>query len=397
MSDWSGGTRIGDSSRAFNLRWARRTLCTSGVVIVVSDGWDRGDPATVRDEMARLQRSCHRLVWLNPLAGHPEYRPLAAGMAAAYPFIDDFLPMRDLSSLERLGDVLAGLPGDREGRPERRGRPRVHQPAPGRIAGRAPVSIRPGGMRAPTRSGGTRGRPSCRGRSHDGRSRDAAAGERRAGPPRVGGEAGVRTLMPTVRAWQRDGVATGRAVVVRTFGSAPRPEGASFLAAADGRIAGSVSGGAWRARSPRSARSRRDGVSRVVRYGIPDERAWDVGLACGGTVDVLVEPFVRPEVAAAAESDAAQAIAIPLPIDAPPPDFGSHATGAGAPPAAALVIGADGMVAAGTLGDAEADATLAAAAGRRLAGVARGWSSCALGPRRDRSSSRSSRHARDSS
>jgi uncharacterized protein with von Willebrand factor type A (vWA) domain len=146
VSDWSGGTRIGDSFREFNLRWARRTLPTSGVVIVVSDGWDRGDPAVVRAETARLQRGCHRLVWLNPLAGHPEYRPLAAGMAAAYPAIDDFLPMNDLASLERLGEVLAGLPGDRAGRPERRGRPRVHMPDSRRAPRRVATSIRPVGV-----------------------------------------------------------------------------------------------------------------------------------------------------------------------------------------------------------------------------------------------------------
>jgi uncharacterized protein with von Willebrand factor type A (vWA) domain len=150
VSDWSGGTRIGDSFRAFNLRWARRTLRTSGVVIVVSDGWDRGDPAIVREEMARLQRSCHRLVWLNPLAGNPEYRPLAAGMAAAYPWIDDFLPMHDMASLDGLGEVLAGLPGDRAGRPERRGHPRVHLPATRRTAGRVLASVRPVGLGAPT-------------------------------------------------------------------------------------------------------------------------------------------------------------------------------------------------------------------------------------------------------
>ena len=69
VTDWSGGTRIGDSLRTFNLRWARRVLRSSGVVIVVSDGWDRGDPALVGVETARLQRNCHRLIWLNPLAG----------------------------------------------------------------------------------------------------------------------------------------------------------------------------------------------------------------------------------------------------------------------------------------------------------------------------------------
>ncbi len=108
VTDWAGGTRIGESFRQFNHQWARRTLRTSGVVIVVSDGWDRGDPALVAAETARLRRNCHRLVWLNPLASAPGYQPLAAGMKAAYPFIDDFLPAGTLASLERLGAVLAG-------------------------------------------------------------------------------------------------------------------------------------------------------------------------------------------------------------------------------------------------------------------------------------------------
>ena len=109
VNDWAGGTRIGESFREFNLKWARRTLRSSGVVIVVSDGWDRGDPAVVAAETARLRRNCHRLVWLNPLAGTPGYQPLAAGMRAAYPYIDDFLPAGTIASLERLGEVLAGV------------------------------------------------------------------------------------------------------------------------------------------------------------------------------------------------------------------------------------------------------------------------------------------------
>jgi len=108
VTDWAGGTRIGESFRDFNRRWSRRTLRSSGVAIVISDGWDRGDPALVATETARLRRSCHRLVWLNPLAGTAGYQPLAAGMRAALPFIDDFLPAGTVASLERLGEVLAG-------------------------------------------------------------------------------------------------------------------------------------------------------------------------------------------------------------------------------------------------------------------------------------------------
>ena len=108
VTDWAGGTRIGESFREFNHKWARRTLRSSGVVIIVSDGWDRGDPGLVAAETARLRRNCHRLVWLNPLASAPGYQPLAAGMKAAYPYIDDFLPAGTLASLERLGTILAG-------------------------------------------------------------------------------------------------------------------------------------------------------------------------------------------------------------------------------------------------------------------------------------------------
>ncbi len=109
VNDWAGGTRIGESFRDFNLHWARRSLRSSGVVIVVSDGWDRGDPALVASETARLRRNCHRLVWLNPLAGTPGYEPLAGGMRAAMPYVDDFVPAGTVASLERLGEILAGV------------------------------------------------------------------------------------------------------------------------------------------------------------------------------------------------------------------------------------------------------------------------------------------------
>jgi len=109
VNDWAGGTRIGESFRDFNLHWARRTLRTSGVVIVVSDGWDRGDPALVASETARLRRNCHRLVWLNPLIGTAEYAPLTRGLQAALPFVDDFLPARTLMNLADLATHLNSL------------------------------------------------------------------------------------------------------------------------------------------------------------------------------------------------------------------------------------------------------------------------------------------------
>jgi uncharacterized protein with von Willebrand factor type A (vWA) domain len=122
VGDWSGGTRIGATFREFNQRWARRVLRTSGMVIVVSDGWDRGDPAILRAESARLGRNCHRLIWLNPLAAGVGYQPLAQGMAAAYPSIDVFLPADDLASLEQLGRLLASGAGNAPRRPPARAR-----------------------------------------------------------------------------------------------------------------------------------------------------------------------------------------------------------------------------------------------------------------------------------
>jgi uncharacterized protein with von Willebrand factor type A (vWA) domain len=90
------------------------------VVLLISDGWDRGDPALLGAEVARLQRSSHRLVWLNPLLGAPEYAPLARGMAAALPHVDDFLPVQSLASLDHLAARLAALPPRRL--PRRQGR-----------------------------------------------------------------------------------------------------------------------------------------------------------------------------------------------------------------------------------------------------------------------------------
>ena len=141
VTDWSGGTRIGASFREFNQHWARRVLRSSSVVVVVSDGWDRGDPALVAGETARLQRSCHRLIWLNPLASTPGYQPLAGGMSAAMPFVDDFVPAGTLASLERLGILLSDAPTRREA--ERRARGFGGEGA--RSAGRAPLleSVRP--------------------------------------------------------------------------------------------------------------------------------------------------------------------------------------------------------------------------------------------------------------
>jgi uncharacterized protein len=117
VHDFSGGTRIGQAIAEFNRRWARRVLGHGAVVIVVSDGWDRGDPALLSAELSRLRRSSHRLIWLNPLLGSEGYEPVTRGMAAALPYTDDFLAAHNVQALDELGALLAGL--DRR-RPARR-------------------------------------------------------------------------------------------------------------------------------------------------------------------------------------------------------------------------------------------------------------------------------------
>jgi hypothetical protein len=109
VSDWSGGTRIGEALRTFNVVWARRTLAHGAVVLMISDGWDRGDPELVRVEISRLRRTCRRLIWLNPLLGSPDYQPLTRCMRAALPFVDDFLPAHNIESLETLAVHLNSL------------------------------------------------------------------------------------------------------------------------------------------------------------------------------------------------------------------------------------------------------------------------------------------------
>jgi hypothetical protein len=104
--DWAGGTRIGDSLFHFNRSWARRVLGRGAIVIIISDGWDRGDVRLLAKEMRRLQRGAFRLIWLNPLLGSAGYRPQTIGMRAALPYVDDFLPANNLKSLVQLAELL---------------------------------------------------------------------------------------------------------------------------------------------------------------------------------------------------------------------------------------------------------------------------------------------------
>ncbi|MFI5255556.1 MAG: XdhC family protein, partial [Candidatus Limnocylindrales bacterium] len=179
----------------------------------------------------------------------------------------------------------------------------------------------------------------------------------------------MRELLPDLETWRASGVDVadvGRAVVVRTFGSAPRPEGATLLVSPDGRLAGSISGGCVEGAAFQEVQqARAAGMARVIRYGISDEQAWDVGLACGGTIDVLMEPRLPEAVRAAAAGREGRAMVTPLPAGSPGPEFGPHPPGQWEPLDAPLEVSEDGRL-TGTLGDQALDGQLIAAARKVL-------------------------------
>ncbi len=113
VKDWAGGTRLGEGIRRFNDEWGIRGMARGSIVVILSDGWDRGDPALLASEMERLHRVTRELIWVNPLKATPGYAPLAAGMAAALPHVDRFVEGHSYSSLEQLAIILAGVGSDR--------------------------------------------------------------------------------------------------------------------------------------------------------------------------------------------------------------------------------------------------------------------------------------------
>ncbi len=108
VQDWAGGTRLGEGLKQFNDEWGIRGMARGSVVVVLSDGWERGDADELGEQMARLHRVAHQVIWVNPLKASPGYEPLAAGMAAALPHIDLFVPGNSYRSLEELAGILAG-------------------------------------------------------------------------------------------------------------------------------------------------------------------------------------------------------------------------------------------------------------------------------------------------
>lgn len=108
VPDWSGGTRLGELVKDFLDRWGQRGMARGAVVVVLSDGWERGDVSLLGEQMARLHRLAHRVVWANPRAGRPGFEPVAAGMAAALPHVDEFVSGHSVAALQHLAAVVAG-------------------------------------------------------------------------------------------------------------------------------------------------------------------------------------------------------------------------------------------------------------------------------------------------
>jgi uncharacterized protein len=107
VHDWSGGTRLGECLRRFNDQWGVRGMARGAIVVILSDGWDRGEPEVLAEQMGRLHRVAHRVVWVNPLKVTPGYAPLARGMAAALPYVDDFVEGHSVVALEELAEVIS--------------------------------------------------------------------------------------------------------------------------------------------------------------------------------------------------------------------------------------------------------------------------------------------------
>ena len=112
VHDWSGGTRIGEAMEVYNQIWSRRVARGGPIGMIISDGWDRGDPGLLSREMARFSRSVHRTIWLNPLAGREGYSPETRGLKAALPYVDDFLPAARLVDLAGVVRLLESIPAN---------------------------------------------------------------------------------------------------------------------------------------------------------------------------------------------------------------------------------------------------------------------------------------------
>ncbi len=115
IRDWSGGTRLGDTVKEFVDKWGQRGMARGAVVVILSDGWDRGDVEVLAEQMMRLHRLAYKVIWVNPLKAAPGYQPLARGMAAALPYVDVFLSGHNFESLEELARTITGAASEKQG------------------------------------------------------------------------------------------------------------------------------------------------------------------------------------------------------------------------------------------------------------------------------------------
>ena len=115
VKDISGGTRLGDAMKEFVDRWGQRGMARGAVIVILSDGWDRGDVEVLAEQMMRLSRLAHKVIWVNPLKAAPGYQPIARGMAAALPYVDVFLSGHNFESLEELARTIGGAVSDKQG------------------------------------------------------------------------------------------------------------------------------------------------------------------------------------------------------------------------------------------------------------------------------------------
>ena len=215
VEDWSGGTRLGESLQTFNDEWGQRGMARGATVVILSDGWDRGEPAVMTEQMARLQRLAHEIIWVNPLKASPGYQPLAQGMAAAIPYVDRFIEGHCLDSLE------------------------VWQQCWPR-------------------------RKTCR----------------------------MKEILKDLDRWRKQGKPCAVARVVDLEGSGPRDPGAAMAVSEDGEVVGSVSGGCVEgAVVVEALEVIETGDRRMVTFGYSDDEAFAVGLTCGGTIHLYIEPF----------------------------------------------------------------------------------------------------------
>ena len=271
VPDWRGGTRLGELLREFLNRWGQRGMARGAVVVVLSDGWERGDPDLLAAQMHRLHRLAHRVVWANPLKARPGYAPLASGMAAALPDVDAFVEGHSLAALEELARVVRGAatPGGR-----------VHAGAGGRTG-------HPGG-----RTGHPPRMPDTARRTPDTAHRAAATPGRPRGAS--GKEQVLREILPALSRWYAAGAPFGLATVVGVSRSAPRDPGATMAVGPKDEVVGSVSGGCVEGAVFELAQEVvTSGEARLTTFGYSDEDAFAVGLTCGGEITVLVRPVTR--------------------------------------------------------------------------------------------------------